>query len=388
MTERATSPRLYALLVGIDQYKSPITPLKGCVNDIHKIHNYLENQKDHFKVLVHTLLDKEATKANIITEFRNHLSLAQKKDTILLYYSGHGTQEDADEVFQSSEADKKLESLVCYDSITLFNNATTFNLLADKELRFLLYELSKTEAHIVTIFDCCHSGGNTRNGNFDAPGSSTVKGELVNIRRLSMAFPKRNWEDFIFGSVISRQEIKDRGLAICLPEGTHLQMAACQGDESAYEINGSGVFTKNLIEVLERCQGNISYLRLQSVVQGYLRHQFNQTPKIYSSGTDDTLILGFLNKAMEESLIQGSVTYNKSIGWVLDMGAIQGMVSETELQLKEKDSGRDYKAKIEVVNVTYSTVSFPGTNESDFDKGPDFYGQYNKLFNTFPACLC
>lgn len=183
-----------------------------------------------------------------------------------------------------------------------------------------------------------------------------------------MAFPKRNWADFIFGNAISRQDIKDRGLAVCLPEGEHLQMAACQRDESAYEVNGSGVFTKNLIEVLERCNGNISYLRLQSVVQGYLRHQFNQTPKIYSSGTDESLITGFLNKQTEESLIQGSVTYNTSMGWILDMGSIQGMVSDTELLLIEQASGREYKAKIEVVNVTHSTVSFLDVNETDFEE--------------------
>ena len=32
---------IYALLVGIDNYASPVTPLEGCVNDVLAIEEYL-----------------------------------------------------------------------------------------------------------------------------------------------------------------------------------------------------------------------------------------------------------------------------------------------------------------------------------------------------------
>jgi hypothetical protein len=71
------------------------------------------------------------------------------------------------------EPDNKLEGIVCYDSITEEESGT---LLADKELRYLIHQIAtKNEQgeakagspHIVTIFDCCHSGENTRNAGIE-----------------------------------------------------------------------------------------------------------------------------------------------------------------------------------------------------------------------------
>ncbi|MGB6152101.1 MAG: caspase family protein [Pricia sp.] len=371
MNTGVTRPKLFALLVGIDQYKQPITPLGGCVNDITKIQTYLESEKKHFEPLIRSLTDGKATKTNIVAGFREHLSKAKEKDTVLFYYSGHGTQEDADAVFWSGEADKKMEALVCYDSVNMVNGTPRMNLLADKELRFLLHETAQNRPHIVTIFDCCHSGGNTRNGNFDKDsknsGDATVK-----RRRLSMAFPKRDWQDFIFCGTISRTDIEEKGLTTIFPEGQHLQIAACQDDESAYEVNGEGVFTKNLIEILQRCHGNISYHRLQSTIQGYLRHQFQQTPKIYTSGNPDKLFSCFLNKERKQAPIEGSVSYNADLGWILDMGSMQGMVSGTGLKLKETHTEKTYDAKIDIANVTHSTVVFLGDYKTAFEKDAIF----------------
>lgn len=371
MSATATSPKLFALLVGVDQYQAPITPLGGCVNDVKKLQAYLENDKENFETLIHSLTDQKATKANMVSGFREHLAKAKKGDTVLFYYSGHGTQEDADEVFWRGEADKKIEALVCYDSVSVENGTPRMALLADKELRFLIQEVAQSEPHIVTIFDCCHSGGNTRNGNFSE--YSENKGDaVIKRRRLSMAFPKREWKDFVFSDTISIKDIEEKGLPAAFPEGQHLQIAACQSDESAYEVGGEGVFTKNLIEILKRCQGNISYHRLQSTIQGYLRHQFKQTPKIYTSGNPSALFACFLNKDSEQTPIEGSVSYNADLGWTLDMGSIQGMVSGTELSLKEEGTEKVYTAQISTANVTHSVVVFSENDKTAFDKDAIF----------------
>lgn len=352
MTERITRPKLFALLVGIDQYRAPITPLKGCINDVEKVGTYLTNEKDHFEVHLETLTNEKATKANIVSMFKTHLSKAEKKDTVLFYYSGHGTQEEADEVFWSGEADKKLEAVVCFDSVVMHEGSPTVNLLADKELRFLIKEISGNNPHIVSIFDCCHSGGNTRNGNFSDPNDQ----KSMQSRRFSMAFPKRDWSGFIFADTVTREDVERDGVNLIFSEGAQLQLAACQNDESAYELGGEGIFTKNLLEILKRCSGSISYHRLQSTIQGYLRHQFNQTPKIYTTNAN-ALLQSFLNKSAEETTLKGSVSYNTTSGWILDMGSIQGMAVGTSLVLKDQ-STKTYKAKVDSVHVTHSTVSF------------------------------
>ena len=37
------SAKIFALLVGIDSYQSPVSPLQGCVADIEIMHSFLES---------------------------------------------------------------------------------------------------------------------------------------------------------------------------------------------------------------------------------------------------------------------------------------------------------------------------------------------------------
>ena len=50
---------LYALLVGINNYNSPVGKLTGPVNDVNKWKEYLQKEDKNFKVDIKTLEDKE-----------------------------------------------------------------------------------------------------------------------------------------------------------------------------------------------------------------------------------------------------------------------------------------------------------------------------------------
>lgn len=375
MNQLKQRPKLFALLVAIDDYQPPVTPLHGCVNDLNKFYSYLQKEEEAFEVSVMKLINQEATKEAVVNAFKQHLFQAGKGDSVLFYYSGHGTQEEADPVFWKSDPDKKLEALVCYDSVIKENHGARIHLLADKELRFLIKELSTTNPHIITVFDCCHSGSNTRNGIFSSGDKKVLERRVINHSRLSHAFPQRNWKDFIFSQQIPYQDLHEGKSEELFGEGEHIQLAACQNDESAYEVNGEGVFTKNLLDILQRCKGNISYHRLQSTIKNYLRHQFSQTPKIYSVGKDEGLFSCFLNKEFKESPLTGVVSYNKESGWILDMGSMQGIVSGAELSLTEDHSGDLYLAKVEKVHVTYSVIAFISKKEAPLDKNAIFSTQ-------------
>jgi hypothetical protein len=54
--------RLYALLVGIDQYPSAVGPLYGCVNDVDALHDYLRSSCGSQHCAVETLKDNDATR--------------------------------------------------------------------------------------------------------------------------------------------------------------------------------------------------------------------------------------------------------------------------------------------------------------------------------------
>ena len=62
------------------------------------------------------LLDGDATRAAVVDGFRTHLTQAGPDDTVLFYYSGHGSQEYAPPEFWAVEPDHLDETLVCFDS--------------------------------------------------------------------------------------------------------------------------------------------------------------------------------------------------------------------------------------------------------------------------------
>jgi hypothetical protein len=377
MTPRS---QLYALLVAINDYQPPVPALRGCVNDLEKVALYLEKESINFDVHIKKLVNAEATKDGIVSTFTKHFEPATKDDVVFFYFSGHGTQEDADQVFWSVEEDHKLESLVPYDGYKLTGGQQRFRLLADKELRYLISNLSKKESHILTIFDCCHSGGNTRNGIFASPDTDVRERRLIS--RLSQAFPARAWNDFIFSDAIFLEDVKKNSIGKYLSEGKHIQLAACQHDESAYETGGEGMFTKNLLEVLTRCGGSVSYYDLQSRIQNYLRYQFKQTPKAYVVGDDESaLFLGFLNKKGKGKPLYGNINFNETDGWVIDFGTMHGLSYNSTVKVVS-DNGSDIGvAKVMESFGTYSQLQFEKAVSEKLDESLSYRGYSDGYFS-------
>uniref|UniRef100_UPI0035CA1F04 caspase family protein n=1 Tax=uncultured Nostoc sp. TaxID=340711 RepID=UPI0035CA1F04 len=139
------SRKLYALLVGIDNYPNPNHRLQGCVNDITAIEEYLNERfdKQEYQLYLQTLKDEQATREGVIDGFRNHLRQAGENDVVLFYYSGHGSQELAPKEFWHIEPDHQDETLVCYDSRTEKGWD-----LADKELALLIAEVAEKKPHL------------------------------------------------------------------------------------------------------------------------------------------------------------------------------------------------------------------------------------------------
>ena len=313
--------KLFALIVGINKYEG--APLNGCVPDAKKIKAYLESRDDLDipKENILMLLDEAGTKKNIVNAFRKHLSKAGPEDVALFYFSGHGAQEWADENIWINEQDDCLETIVCYSE-------TKTALLADKELRFLIHELAygseeipKAPPHILTIFDCCHSGDNTRSI------ATRSAEEETRERRFRHIFPQREWNDFIFAKSIKETDFAMATIKELLPQGPHVQLAAAQDKQPALEIANAGLFTQKLLQVLDISGGKIDYNSLHSLVSNYIRFRYKQVPQLaVQGGRTDMLRAGFLNQAVEyDGDFYGKVSYNKSKGWLLNMGQMHGL---------------------------------------------------------------
>ena len=154
------SRTIYALLIAIDDYPSPIPKLRGCVNDIEAFASYLSERVAGDKgvaIKLKTLKNDEATRQAVVDAFSHHLGKAKKGDVALFYYSGHGSQEQAPEEFWKLEPDHLDETLVLFDS----RNKGSWD-LADKEIAKLIGDVAAKGPHVAVILDCCHSGSGTR----------------------------------------------------------------------------------------------------------------------------------------------------------------------------------------------------------------------------------
>ncbi|MBK6902724.1 MAG: caspase family protein [Saprospirales bacterium] len=377
-------PTLYALLAGVSNYLPPVAKLPGCANDLQRMKEYLEGEKADFQeVKTVTLLDKDATKGNIVKAFQEHLGQAKKGDVAYFYYSGHGTQEAADTGIWRFEPDGKLECLVCYDSVE--KDRDSYRFLSNKELRWLIHQLwDKTGAHIVTVFDCCHSGENTRNVHLGEQVPEIAEKRLV-ARFGGGSFPKRDWSDFIFSKNIDPEDLRKKPMYEVIPEGKHIQLAACRNDESAYEVGGEGIFTKNLLDILRRSRGAVTYNDLRSRIKNYVKNQYMQTPQIYAQGGDLALAFTtFLGKNEEGRPLYGNVVKNKQAGWIMDMGALHGVSGRGQVIEVEVEGGKEkLKGQVTGVFPDYTTLRFEGKDEETAQKANGLKG-YMADFQSAP----
>jgi hypothetical protein len=324
------SKTLYALLVGIDQYQY-IPNLGGCKADIQKVSNYLQEsaQSSGFTYLPHTVFDDQATRAGLIQAFETHLiAQAKKGDIAMIYYSGHGAQEEAGELFKDSEHDGKLEGWVCHD--TGKDQETTEPLLVDKELRYLLHRLAQAEPDIIFISDSCHSNDNTRSAQF----SGADEPEKL-VRRTGITLPARPYEKFLFAKDIPQAAFAGKPLSEVIPQGRAVSVAACESWEFAYETNGGGIFTHFLLETLKQSRGPLSYYDLQSRVRMQIRNRLpglSQIPRVAAvPGHQDDLFREFLNGAVKNRPLYGNLSnqrFDQDQGislWDYDKGQIHGV---------------------------------------------------------------
>ena len=309
---------IYALLVGIDNYLKPVTPLKGCINDVVAIEEYLRSRVkvEGWNLDLKSLKDEEATRQNIINNFRQHLGQAKSNDIVLFYYAGHGSREEAPREFWDFQPDRLNETLVCYDS----RSEGGWD-LADKELSKLISEVAQNNPQITIILDCCHSGSGSRD-----PFQET------NVREFSADERQRSLDTFIF----SPEEIQNlkssyqRASGWSLVTGKHILFASCREQEKAKEYNGDdgqtrGAFCYFLTEALKKAKGNLTYRDLFKQINALVRSKVqNQSPQLEATNPKDLDQL-FLGGAISDRSPYYTISHHKEYGWVIDGGAVHGV---------------------------------------------------------------
>jgi hypothetical protein len=367
---------LHAVLAGINDYLPPVTPLSGCAHDVQVLHDLLE-QEDSFDCQITVLTNAQVTKQALVHAWSSALGNAKKGDVVFLYYSGHGTREQADLVFSNIEQDEALECLVCYDSVQYVNDTFAYQMLADKEIHYLISKCID-DVHIITMFDCCHSGGVTRN--MLLPGEGDVRTRrYVPTDRMGMKVPQRRWTDFIFAHEIDHGEVQQTGWMSLVPQRPHITMSACQNDESAFEKDGKGIFTNNLLETLARSGSRISYYDLHARVRMLTQNQFRQTPEIYTTrGHENDLLKGWLDRTRVQKGFRCTCTFHPDYGWTIDLGAIHGL-SHYSGPVSVFVGKEIYEAGIDHIHGHFSQIQFSRSEARKLDEASAYSGKIDQF---------
>lgn len=147
-----------ALCVGINEYVDSKNNLRGCRNDAFDMAAFLQIELGVEQKDVTILLDRIATKANIITALTYLVAESQPGDYLAYSHSSHGTQVvDAN----GDEPDFYDEALCCFDTHTLGADWNPASIITDDELRALFAGLPES-VRVECWFDTCHSGSGLR----------------------------------------------------------------------------------------------------------------------------------------------------------------------------------------------------------------------------------
>ncbi|MCB0564046.1 MAG: caspase family protein [Phaeodactylibacter sp.] len=385
-------PNLYAVVVGINKYPQlPVNnQLEGCINDVNIVQSLLKEdfmQAKFQNIHIHkAILDTDATKENIVKAIQGHLGKAKKGDFALFYFSGHGIREKTSiEAFQEEEVDSNIGGVICTDFRGKGKKDPDDTVLCDKEFRYLIRELAadkngNPKANVVALFDCCHSGSNTR--------SVTTEELPAKSRQISRAaLPERKWEGFIFHDNPGLQDMvkKNKLLDEILPQGQHIMMAACLEVELAWEagtMQSNGAFTQALTEVVKQHKGDVSYHDLHTRILNRMRfnnqkgssHDQRQTPQFYiNTSQPNDRYKTFLSNQRASQTGDCTLEYNQAEKeWRISLGALHGVPPDAKKQgvtaivFPHKDRKKRKEANILKVYPMHSVVEFPaGLDKSE-----------------------
>ncbi len=288
---------LKALLVGINRYEQ--APLQGCVNDVTRLRELLQQQYGLADEQLRVLLDGAATQ-QAITDGLHWLAEPDGSASApvrLFHFSGHGVQVAN---LDGSEPDGRDEAIVPYDY-------QTAGVMRDKLLR-TLYNRFADETHLLLTMDCCHSG----DIHFVPPLGTTYRFLPINAAELDLVRQSQELffeqqqrrlaqlEQELLAQGISGAELKRRiqEAAGQVAEKQHfgrtretdiaVLIAACRSDQTAadafFDHAYHGALTYYLTSVLRETGGRLTYSELiERVGQVISENKFSQVPQLYCS---------------------------------------------------------------------------------------------------------
>jgi hypothetical protein len=152
--------RNVALLVAVGQFGDPqlkSQQLLGTAADIESVQKALSTRWGFAPEDVKSIRDAEATHARILAEIAALEQRSRTGDTVLIYFSGHGTSANADE--NSFDLPYATGAWVPYDlDVSTVETAKRSLIVGRRDLVPLLKKLDQGGRAVVVVSDSCYSG--------------------------------------------------------------------------------------------------------------------------------------------------------------------------------------------------------------------------------------
>jgi len=169
----------YALLIGAADYQNPnINKLKGPPNDVTLMWRLLTEKRGfdpgRITVLADGLADKAGQprfprvdgapkRAAIVAAFAALADRAQSGDLVMIFYSGHGTEQPVKDLSQDPERDNLDQVMLPTDAGDYDPKTKSVkNGIVDDEIGAALDKIRDKNADVWVVIDACHAGSMTR----------------------------------------------------------------------------------------------------------------------------------------------------------------------------------------------------------------------------------
>lgn len=288
-----------ALLIGIN-YFGQNSELRGCINDVHNMKQFLLQRgykEDDMVVLTDDQRDPRSipTRQNMTAAMHWLVRGAQPHDALFFHYSGHGGQAKAT---QGDEADGYNETIIPVD----YQQAGQ---MEDDELHAIMVRPLPVGCRLTAIFDSCHSGtaldlpyvyttsGNIKEPNVFADVGKGIVGAALNYARGDvMGMAKGLFSTFNTAkNTNSAEEITKRtrssGADVVMLSGCKDSQTSADATEAG---RATGACSYAFLTVMNQYP-QLTYKQMLNAVRDVLASKYSQKPQLSSSHPIDLNLL-------------------------------------------------------------------------------------------------
>lgn len=266
-----------AVLIGINKYQIPGSDLSGCVNDVKNLRGVLTSYYGFAEKDITTLTDSRATKKAMQAAIQKLIRSGKKGDTLLLHYSGHGSNVPDD---NGDEADNR-------DEILCPTDLDWKDPFRDDWLRQALGKL-QSGVNLTVIMDCCHSGTITRA--IIPPDAPRRERFLPCPLDLMATESGRKLRGTVRGQLGKAPRGRKRKSDIVNADIQEILITGCRDTQTSADADIGGSYndalTYYLVESIKEAEGKLTYRELhQRTVAKLKQNDFDQVPQLEGQRT-------------------------------------------------------------------------------------------------------